>query len=108
MFSLPARRSTSTLGRGHALPWCTAASKRDKKMEILERSTYVGPSHYAHFPVIRLELDLGPLEEWPTRRLGDDFIQALLDALPGLKEHGCSYGVAGGFVRRMTEDEGTW
>jgi hypothetical protein len=23
-------------------------------------------------------------------------------------EHGCSYGEAGGFIRRMTEDEGTW
>ncbi|MES2179941.1 MAG: cyanophycin synthetase [Gemmatimonadota bacterium] len=77
-------------------------------MEILERSIYVGPSHYAHFPVIRLELDLGPLEEWPTSRLGSGFVAALLEALPGLKEHGCSYGEAGGFVRRMTEDEGTW
>ncbi|MEP6619294.1 MAG: cyanophycin synthetase [bacterium] len=77
-------------------------------MEILDRSVYVGPSHYAHFPVIRLELDLGVLEEWPTRRLGDAFIASLLEALPGLKEHGCSYGEAGGFVRRMTEDEGTW
>src|SRR5829696_3202267 len=77
-------------------------------MRILERSVYVGPSHYAHFPVIRLELDLGALEEWPTRRLGDGFVSALLDALPGLREHGCSYGEPGGFVRRMTEDEGTW
>src|SRR6478672_129889 len=77
-------------------------------MEILERSTYVGPSHYAHFPVIRLELDLGPLEEWPTMRLGQPFITSLLEALPGLNEHGCSYGEPGGFVRRMTEDEGTW
>jgi cyanophycin synthetase len=77
-------------------------------MEILDRSVYVGPSHYAHFPVIRLELDLGPLEEWPTKRLGDGFINSLLDALPGLREHGCSYGEPGGFVRRMTEDEGTW
>lgn len=77
-------------------------------MKILERSVYVGPSHFAHFPVIRLELDLGPLEAWPTMRLGDAFINALLDALPGLKEHGCSYGEPGGFVRRMTEDEGTW
>ena len=77
-------------------------------MEILERSVYVGPSHYAHFPVIRLVLDLGALEAWPTRRLGDGFIDALLTALPGLREHGCSYGVPGGFVRRMTEDEGTW
>ena len=77
-------------------------------MEILERSTYVGPSHYAHFPVIRLELDLGALEEWPTARLGEEFITSLLDALPGLNEHGCSYGEPGGFVRRMREDEGTW
>ena len=77
-------------------------------MEILDRSIYVGPSHYAHFPVIRLELDLGPLEEWPTARLGPGFIAALLEALPGLNEHGCSYGEPGGFVRRMTEDEGTW
>ncbi len=77
-------------------------------MQILDRSIYVGPSHYAHFPVIRLVLDLGPLEAWPTRRLGDAFIQSLLTALPGLRDHGCSYGEAGGFVRRMTEDEGTW
>ena len=31
-------------------------------MRILDRSVYVGPSLYAHFPVIRLELDLGHLE----------------------------------------------
>ena len=77
-------------------------------MRIVERSVYVGPSTYAHFPVIRLELDLGPLENWPTGRLGAPFVEALLAALPGLREHGCSYGEAGGFVRRLTEDEGTW
>jgi cyanophycin synthetase len=77
-------------------------------MEILERSVYVGPSHYAHFPVIRLVLDLGPLEQWPTGRLGEGFISSLLKALPGLQEHGCSYGEPGGFVRRLTDDEGTW
>lgn len=79
-----------------------------KGMRILERSAYVGPSLYAHFPVIRFELDLGDLEEWPTSRLGPAFIDALLAALPGLAEHGCSYGEPGGFIRRMTEDEGTW
>ena len=77
-------------------------------MKILDRATYVGPSHYAHFPVIRLELDLGPLEQWPTMKLGQGFVDALLAALPGLREHGCSYGEPGGFVRRMTEDDGTW
>ena len=38
-------------------------------MRVLERSVFVGPSLYAHFPVIRLELDLGELEHWPTGRL---------------------------------------
>ncbi|MGH7585873.1 MAG: cyanophycin synthetase [Gemmatimonadales bacterium] len=77
-------------------------------MRIVDRSVYVGPSLYAHFPVIRMDVDLGELEAWPTVRLGAGFIDGLLDALPGLREHGCSYGEAGGFIRRMTEEEGTW
>src|SRR5260221_5731513 len=77
-------------------------------MRVLDRSVYVGPSLYAHFPVIRLELDLGALEDWPTGRLGPGYVDALAEALPGLAEHGCSYKVAGGFFRRMREDEGTW
>ena len=77
-------------------------------MRILDRSVYVGPSLYARFPVIRLELDLGALEAWPTGRLGAGFIDALAAALPGLAEHGCSYREPGGFFRRMREGEGTW
>ncbi|MFN0097400.1 MAG: cyanophycin synthetase [Gemmatimonadaceae bacterium] len=77
-------------------------------MRILDRSVYVGPSLYAHFPVIRLELDLRALEEWPTAKLGPAFTGGLIAALPGLAEHGCSYGEPGGFIRRMTEEEGTW
>ena len=77
-------------------------------MKILDRRVFVGPSVYAHFPVIRLELDLGALEAWPTKTLGTPFVDTLLERLPGLHEHGCSYGVPGGFVRRMREDEGTW
>jgi len=77
-------------------------------MRILNRNVYVGPSQYAKFPVIRLELDLGALEQWPTAKLGDGFVDGLLAALPGLAEHGCSYREPGGFVRRMREGEGTW
>ncbi|MGD9599817.1 MAG: cyanophycin synthetase [Steroidobacteraceae bacterium] len=77
-------------------------------MRVLDRSVYVGPSHYARFPVIRLELDLGELEAWPTGRLGAGFVDALAAALPGLAEHGCSYREPGGFFRRMREGEGTW
>jgi len=77
-------------------------------MRILDRSVYVGPSLYARFPVIRLELELGALEAWPTARLGSVFVDALSEALPGLAEHGCSYREPGGFFRRMREGEGTW
>jgi cyanophycin synthetase len=77
-------------------------------MRIIDRSVYVGPSLYAHFPVIRLELDLGVLEAWPTGRLGPAFVEALAAALPGLAQHGCSYREPGGFFRRMREDDGTW
>ncbi len=77
-------------------------------MRIIDRAVYVGPSLYAHFPVIRLEIDLGPLEDWPSAKLGPAFIDRLIEALPGLHEHGCSYGEPGGFIRRLREDEGTW
>lgn len=77
-------------------------------MRILERSVFVGPSLYAHFPVIRLQLDLGELEQWPTGKLGAAYVDGLVAALPGLAEHGCSYREPGGFIRRMREGEGTW
>ncbi len=55
--------------------------------------------------MVQVELDLGRLEDWPTDRLGD-FGSRLLALLPGLEIHGCSFGVPGGFVRRL--EQGTW
>ncbi len=77
-------------------------------MKIESTNVYVGPNMFARFPVIRHVLDLEELESWPTARLGDAFIGPLLENLPGLHEHGCSYKEPGGFVRRLREDEGTW
>ncbi|HET6591289.1 MAG TPA: cyanophycin synthetase [Xanthomonadales bacterium] len=77
-------------------------------MKILATNVYVGPSLYAHFRVIRHQVDIGVLEEWSSTRLGTAFIDALVEALPGLASHGCSYGEPGGFLRRLREDEGTW
>jgi cyanophycin synthetase len=77
-------------------------------MRILDKAVYVGPSLYAHFPVIRLDVDLGELENWPSVKLGRGFTDGLVAALPGLRDHTCSYGKPGGFIRRLTEDEGTW
>jgi len=77
-------------------------------MKILTTNVYVGPNLYAHFPVIRQQIDIGILEQWPSAKIGNDFINGLISALPGLQEHGCSYGVEGGFIRRLKEDGGTW
>ena len=77
-------------------------------MLILDKTVFVGPSLYAHFPVIRLDVDLGPLEDWPSGKLGPTFTDPLLAALPGLHDHTCSYRKKGGFVRRLTEGDGTW
>jgi len=76
-------------------------------MELLERRVYRGPSLYAHFPVLRLTVDLGDLESWPSAKI-PGFVDGLLTAIPTLQAHTCSYGVEGGFVRRLKEDGGTW
>ena len=77
-------------------------------MKIISTNVYQGPNLYAHFPVIRHVLDLGILEEWPSAKIGQQFVDQLVETLPGLEEHGCSYRKSGGFIRRMREDEGTW
>ena len=77
-------------------------------MKIISTNVYVGPNIYASFPVIRHVVDLGLLEDWPSAKLGQAFTDGLVAALPGLADHGCSYREAGGFIRRLTEDEGTW
>src|ERR1700738_4436431 len=99
-------------GGPRGTPWIDGeqaiACARGEPMLSLDRSVNVAPSRHARCPVIRLELDLGELEQWPTGRLGAGFVDTLALALPGLAEHGCSYGEPGGFFRRMREDEGTW
>lgn len=80
-------------------------SDTKRGMHVLERSVYRGPHLYSARPMIRVRLDLGPLEACPTNRL-PGFADALVERLPGLKEHGCSYGEPGGFLKRMVD--GTW
>ena len=77
-------------------------------MKITATNVYVGPSIYANFPVIRMVLDIGVLIDWPSVKCGKGFTSGLQKALPSLAEHGCSYREPGGFIRRLTEDDGTW
>lgn len=72
---------------------------------VLDHAVYRGAHRYSHTPMIRVMVDLGRLEHWPTSRL-EGFADRLLAALPGLARHRCSRGHPGGFVERLRE--GTW
>src|SRR5919106_1428416 len=74
-------------------------------LKILEAQVFRGPNYYSYDPSIRLLVDLGSLEHWPSNSLRG-FNVGLLEMLPGLKDHTCSVGRRGGFVERL--EEGTW
>src|SRR5690606_32337606 len=71
-----------------------------RPMRILEHGVYRGPHLYSHRPMVRIQVDLGALEDWPTDRL-PGFPEALLAVLPTLHNHNCSRGHPGGFVERL-------
>ena len=80
-------------------------AREAQRMKVVETRVYRGPNPYGYRPVVRFVLDLGTLEQYPTTRL-PGFTQRLLELVPTLQEHGCSYGEPGGFIRRL--EEGTW
>src|SRR3984893_14588371 len=72
---------------------------------ILESQVLRGPNFWSYDPAIRLLVDLGSLEHWPSNTL-PAFNDALIDLLPGLRDHGCSLHRPGGFIERLRD--GTW
>ncbi|MGZ8603649.1 MAG: cyanophycin synthetase [Actinomycetota bacterium] len=74
-------------------------------LRIVETQVFRGPNYWSFEPCIRLLVDLGSLEEWPTNRI-PGFVDGLLGMLPGVGEHSCSLGKRGGFRERL--EEGTW
>ncbi len=74
-------------------------------MRVEETRVYRGPNMYGYRPVIRLTLDLEELEEYNSATL-PNFTDRLIELIPTLHEHGCSYREPGGFIKRL--HEGTW
>jgi cyanophycin synthetase len=77
------------------------------ELRILETQVLRGPNYWSYQAAIRLLVDLGGLEFWPSNTI-PAFNDALIDLLPGLHEHGCSLHRAGGFIERLRDGEGTW
>ena len=74
-------------------------------IDILQVTHLHGPSMWTYPPVLEALIDIGQLEDHPSNTL-PGFYERLSSWLPGLVEHRCSYGVRGGFLRRLRE--GTW
>ena len=81
------------------------AGKPRGTLRILETRVYRGPNYWSYEPAIKLLVDLGELEEYPTNTL-PGFTEALLQLLPGVGQHSCSVGRTGGFAKRLRD--GTW
>ena len=71
-------------------------------LAIVETRVYRGPNVWSYGTAIHLVVDLGSLEDYPTDRV-PGFSDALLELLPGLREHSCSRGKRGGLVERLEE-----
>ena len=74
-------------------------------LRILESQVLRGPNYWSYEPAVRLLVDLGSLEHWPSNTL-PKFTDVLIEMLPGLYDHGCSLHRPGGFIERLRD--GTW
>src|SRR5215813_13567344 len=76
-------------------------------MQILEIRTLRGPNYWSGYwkKLIVMRLDIGDYEDKPTDTI-DGFYGRMVELMPSLKTHGCSYQEEGGFLRRV--EEGTW
>jgi cyanophycin synthetase len=74
-------------------------------LKVVETQVFRGPNYWSYDPAIRLLVDLGALEDWPSNTI-PGFVEGLVEMLPGIAEHSCSLGRRGGFGERLRE--GTW
>jgi cyanophycin synthetase len=82
-----------------------AAPPPGAAVRVLETRVFRGASYWSYEPAIKLLVDLGALEEWPSNTI-PGFSDGLLALLPDVGQHTCSTGKTGGFELRLRE--GTW
>jgi cyanophycin synthetase len=98
----PTARAPRTRTPARAKP---PGPRPEPTLRILETRILRGPNYWAREPVIRMLVDLGVLEEYPSNRI-PGFVDGLVELLPSLEDHACSLGRRGGFLTRLRD--GTW
>ena len=61
-----------------------------RSLEIITKRVYRGPNRYSYGRGIAIEVDIGDLELEPTGKI-EGFNEGLLDLIPTLHTHTCSY-----------------
>ena len=98
-----ARKPAAAAGRGARKPRPTG--KPLPELAILETRVLRGPNYWSHAPSIRMLVDLGVLEHWPSNTI-PGFVDTLVKLMPTLEDHACSLNRRGGFITRLKD--GTW
>ncbi|MBI2763408.1 MAG: cyanophycin synthetase [Chloroflexi bacterium] len=74
-------------------------------LRILETRILRGPNFWSRSPVVRMLVDLGSLEAFPSNTI-PGFVDGLVAWMPSLEDHACSLNRRGGFLTRLRD--GTW
>ena len=74
-------------------------------LKILDTRVLRGANYWSRQPVVKMLVDLGALEQFPTTKI-PGFVDGLLAWMPSLEDHACSLNRRGGFVTRIKD--GTW
>src|SRR5919108_5097425 len=104
----PGQRRRATGSRATAAPRRPdrrSGPRPEPTLRAIETRVLRGPNYGAREPVIRMLVDLGVLEDFPSSLI-PGFTDALVELLPTLEDHACSLGRRGGFISRLRE--GTW
>ncbi|HUQ43652.1 MAG TPA: acetate--CoA ligase family protein, partial [Candidatus Limnocylindria bacterium] len=83
----------------------TATGGLQPDLRILDTRVLRGPNYWSQKPVVKMHVDLGVLEQFPSSKIAG-FNDGLLAWMPSLQDHACSLNRRGGFVTRLKD--GTW
>lgn len=82
-----------------------SAGSKPLEIIILGTRAYHGPNIWSYGKLLEIQVDIQGLEDYPSTDPRLTYLrEKLVEFIPSLQEHGCSYGEPGGFLKRLTED----
>jgi hypothetical protein len=101
----PANKATTSAAAKRNGTGAKAGAGPLPTLQILDTRVLRGANYWSRQPVVKMLVDLGVLEQYPTTKI-PGFIDGLLAWIPSLEDHACSLNRRGGFVTRLKD--GTW